>query len=340
MSNKLYQRDFLKETDFTPEELTYLLDLAAQLKQAKKARREPKFLADKNVVILFEKDSTRTRCSFEVAAYDQGARVTYLGPSGSQMGKKESMADTARVLARFYDGIEYRGFEQERVEALAKHAHVPVWNGLTNEWHPTQFLADMLTMRECCNKPLCKQTLAYLGDARYNMGNSLMVGSALLGLDFRSVAPKALWTSDEVFETATRIAKTTGARITRTESVPEGVKDCDFLSTDVWVSMGEPDSVWKERIELLTPYRVDAAAMEMTGNADCKFLHCLPSFHNRDTTVGEDIYQRFGIECMEVSDDVFESPRNMAFEEAENRLHTIKAVMVATMAEDPLVFDA
>ncbi len=340
MSNKLYQRDFLKETDFTPEELTYLLDLAAQLKQAKKARREPKFLADKNVVILFEKDSTRTRCSFEVAAYDQGARITYLGPSGSQMGKKESLADTARVLARFYDGIEYRGFEQERVEALAKHAHVPVWNGLTNEWHPTQFLADMLTMRECCNKPLCKQTLAYLGDARYNMGNSLMVGSALLGLDFRSVAPKALWTSDEVFETATRIAKTTGARITRTESVPEGVKDCDFLSTDVWVSMGEPDSVWKERIELLTPYRVDAAAMEMTGNADCKFLHCLPSFHNRDTTVGEDIYQRFGIECMEVSDDVFESPKNMAFEEAENRLHTIKAVMVATMAEEPLVFDA
>ena len=340
MSNKLYQRDFLKETDFTPEELTYLLDLAAQLKQAKKARREPKFLADKNVVILFEKDSTRTRCSFEVAAYDQGARITYLGPSGWQMGKKESLADTARVLARFYDGIEYRGFEQERVEALAKHAHVPVWNGLTNEWHPTQFLADMLTMRECCNKPLSKQTLAYLGDARYNMGNSLMVGSALLGIDFSSVGHKALWTSDEVFETATRIAKTTGARITRTESVPEGVKNCDFLSTDVWVSMGEPDSVWKERIELLTPYRVDAAAMEMTGNADCKFLHCLPSFHNRDTSVGEDIYQRFGIECMEVSDDVFESPRNMAFEEAENRLHTIKAVMVATMAEEPLVFDA
>ena len=340
MSNKLYQRDFLKETDFTPEELTYLLDLAAQLKQAKKARREPKFLADKNIVILFEKDSTRTRCSFEVAAYDQGARITYLGPSGSQMGKKESRADTARVLARFYDGIEYRGFEQDRVEALAKHAHVPVWNGLTNEWHPTQFLADMLTMRECCVKPLHQQTLAYLGDARYNMGNSLMVGSALLGLDFRSVAPRALWTSDEVFETATRIAKTTGARITRTESVQEGVKDCDFLSTDVWVSMGEPDSVWKERIELLTPYRVDAAAMEMTGNPDCKFLHCLPSFHNRETTVGEDIYQRFGSECMEVSDDVFESPKNMAFEEAENRLHTIKAVMVATMAEEPLVFDA
>ena len=299
MSNRLYHRDFLKEIDFTPEDLTYLLDLAAQLKQAKKVRREPKFLQDRNIVILFEKDSTRTRCSFEVAAYDQGARVTYLGPSGSQMGKKESMADTARVLSRFYDGIEYRGYEQARVEALAEHA-----------------------------------------GARYNMGNSLMVGSALLGLDFRSVAPKALWTSDEVFEMAVHIAKSTGARITRTESVAEGVKDCDFLSTDVWVSMGEPDSVWKERIDLLTPYRVDAAAMELTGNPQCKFLHCLPSFHNRDTAVGEDIYQRFGIECMEVSDEVFESPRNMAFEEAENRLHTIKAVMVATMAEGPLVFNA
>lgn len=340
MSNRLYQRDFLKEIDFTPEDLTYLLDLAAQLKQAKKARREPKFLQDRNIVILFEKDSTRTRCSFEVAAYDQGARVTYLGPSGSQMGKKESMSDTARVLSRFYDGIEYRGYEQARVEALAEHAGVPVWNGLTNEWHPTQFLADMLTMRECCEKPLNRQTLAYLGDARYNMGNSLMVGSALLGLDFRSVAPRALWTSDEVFEMAVHIAKGTGARITRTESVAEGVKDCDFLSTDVWVSMGEPDSVWKERIDLLTPYRVDAATMELTGNPHCKFLHCLPSFHNRDTAVGEDIYQRFGIECMEVSDEVFESPRNMAFEEAENRLHTIKAVMVATMAEGPLVFNA
>ena len=340
MSNRLYHRDFLKEIDFTPEDLTYLLDLAAQLKQAKKVRREPKFLQDRNIVILFEKDSTRTRCSFEVAAYDQGARVTYLGPSGSQVGKKESMADTARVLSRLYDGIEYRGYEQARVEALAEHAGVPVWNGLTNEWHPTQFLADMLTMRECCEKPLNQQTLAYLGDARYNMGNSLMVGSALLGLDFRSVAPRALWTSDEVFELALHIAKSTGAHIMRTESVAEGVKDCDFLSTDVWVSMGEPDSVWKERIDLLTPYRVDAAAMELTGNPQCKFLHCLPSFHNRDTAVGEDIYQRFGIECMEVSDEVFESPRNMAFEEAENRLHTIKAVMVATMAEGPLVFNA
>ena len=337
--NRLQQRDFLKETDFTPEDLTYLLDLAANLKQAKKARREPKFLRDKNIVILFEKDSTRTRCSFEVAAYDQGANITYLGPSGSQMGKKESLADTARVLSRFYDGIEYRGFGQERVEALAEHSSVPVWNGLTNEWHPTQLLADMLTMRECCPKPLNRQTMAYLGDARYNMGNSLMVGSALLGLDFRSVAPKALWTSDEVYEVACQIAQKTEARISRTENVEEGVRDCDFLSTDVWVSMGEPDDVWKERIELLTPYRITEDTMRLTGNDDCKFLHCLPSFHNRSTAMGEEIFQRFGIDCMEVNDDVFESPRNMAFEEAENRLHTIKAVMVATLADEPLVFD-
>ncbi|WP_304473464.1 ornithine carbamoyltransferase [uncultured Desulfovibrio sp.] len=336
--NRLERRNFLKEVDFTPEDLTYLLDLAAWLKAAKKARREPKFMKDKNIAILFEKDSTRTRCSFEVAAHDQGAHVTYLGPSGSQMGKKESMADTARVLSRFFDGIEYRGYEQARVEALARFASVPVWNGLTNEWHPTQLLADMLTMRECCPKPLNEQCLAYLGDARYNMGNSLMIGSAMLGVNFRSVAPRALWTSDEVFEMALHIARRTGAEITRVESVEEGVRGCDFLYTDVWVSMGEPDEVWKERIELLTPYRVDMAVMDKTGNPDCKFLHCLPSFHNRDTAVGEDIYQRFGLECMEVDDAVFESDRNMAFEEAENRMHTIKAVMVATLAEEALSF--
>ena len=339
MSNRLYHRDFLKETDFTPEDLTYLLDLAADLKSAKKARREPQFLKGRNIVILFEKDSTRTRCSFEVASYDQGACVTYLGPSGSQMGKKESLADTARVLARFYDGIEYRGFAQSRVEALAAHADVPVWNGLTNEWHPTQLLADMLTMREHCAKPLNRQTFAYLGDARYNMGNSYMVGSAMLGLDFRSVAPRALWTSDEVFETACRIAAQTGARITRTENVSEGVSGCDFLSTDVWVSMGEPDHVWKERIALLSPYRVTAEVMAMTGNENCCFLHCLPSFHNRETTIGEEIYQRFGLDCMEVSDEVFESPRSVVFDEAENRLYTIKAVMVATLAEEELIFE-
>ncbi len=245
---------------------------------------------------------------------------------------------TARVLSRFFDGIEYRGYEQARVEALARFASVPVWNGLTNEWHPTQLLADMLTMRECCPKPLNEQCLAYLGDARYNMGNSLMIGSAMLGVNFRSVAPRALWTSDEVFEMALHIARRTGAEITRVESVEEGVRGCDFLYTDVWVSMGEPDEVWKERIELLTPYRVDMAVMDKTGNPDCKFLHCLPSFHNRDTAVGEDIYQRFGLECMEVDDAVFESDRNMAFEEAENRMHTIKAVMVATLAEEALSF--
>jgi ornithine carbamoyltransferase len=336
--NPFLHRDFLKESDFAPEELLLLLDLAARLKACRKTGKEPKFLEDKNIVLLFEKDSTRTRCAFETAARQQGANVTYLGPSGSQMGKKESIPDTARVLARFYDGIEYRGFGQSRVETLARYASVPVWNGLTNEWHPTQLLADMLTMRECCPRPLDEQALAYLGDARYNMGNSLMMGSALLGLDFRSVAPRSLWTSDEVFYRACETARKTGARITRTESVDEGVKGCDFLYTDVWVSMGEPDEVWKERIDLLLPYRVDMAMMEKTGNSDCKFLHCLPSFHNRDTSVGEDIFRRFGLECMEVSDEVFESPRNMAFEEAENRLHTIKAVMAATLSAEAVDF--
>ena len=331
-------RNFLTLKDFTPEEITYLLDLSAELKEKKKKGIPVDKYRGMNVALIFEKTSTRTRCSFEVAAHDMGMGTTYLDPSGSQIGKKESIEDTARVLGRMFDGIEYRGFGQEIVEELAKYAGVPVWNGLTNEYHPTQMLADMLTIREHFGH-LKGIKLVYMGDARYNMGNSLMVGSALLGLDFRSVAPRALWTSDEVFEMAVHIGKGTGARITRTESVAEGVKDCDFLSTDVWVSMGEPDSVWKERIDLLTPYRVDAAAMELTGNPQCKFLHCLPSFHNRDTAVGEDIYQRFGIECMEVSDEVFESPRNMAFEEAENRLHTIKAVMVATMAEGPLVFN-
>lgn len=331
-------RDFLKELDFTSEELTWLLDLASHLKNAKKNGIEKQYLTGRNIALIFEKDSTRTRCAFEVAAHDQGAHVTYLGPQGSQIGKKESMADTARVLSRFFDGIEYRGFGQNIVENLALHADVPVWNGLTNEWHPTQFLADMLTMRECCAKPLKRQCLAYLGDARYNMGNSLMIGSAMLGLDFRSVAPKALWTDDAIFHKAEAIAKNTGAKILRTESVDEGVANCDFLYTDVWVSMGEPDEVWKERIAMLTPYRVNEDMFAKTGNPQCKFLHCLPSFHNRETSVGEDIFQRFGLECMEVDDAVFESDRNMVFEEAENRLHTIKAVMVATLAKETLVF--
>ncbi|MBD5538416.1 MAG: ornithine carbamoyltransferase [Desulfovibrio sp.] len=336
--NRLAGRDFLKEIDFTPEDLVYLLDLAARLKAAKKAGREPRFLEGRNIALLFEKDSTRTRCAFEAGAHDQGAHVTYLGPTGSQMGKKESLADTARVLSGFFDGIEYRGFGQDRVEALAEYASVPVWNGLTNEWHPTQLLADMLTMRETCPKPLNQQRLAYLGDARYNMGNSLMVGSAMLGVDFCSVAPRELWTSDEVYEMARHIGESTGARITRTESVEEGVRGSDFLYTDVWVSMGESDAVWKERIDLLTPYRVTERVMKLTGNPECRFLHCLPAFHDRKTTIGEDIYRRFGIECMEVDDAVFESPRSVVFQEAENRLHTIKAVMVATLAKKPLDF--
>lgn len=331
---RLHKRNFLKELDFTPEELGLFLDLAADLKQAKKNCREPRYLEGKNIALLFEKDSTRTRCSFEVAAHDQGAHVTYLGPSGSQIGKKESMADTARVLSRFFDGIEYRGFGQQRVEALAKNSSVPVWNGLTNEWHPTQFLADMLTMREQCAKPLSEQKLAYLGDARYNTGNSLMIGCALLGLDFRSIAPKAFWTTDSIYEQALDIARSTGAKITRSEDIQSGVRDCDFVYTDVWLSMGEPESEWGARIEQLEPYRVTAEVMDMTGNPDCGFLHCLPAFHDRNTTIGENVYQRFGISCMEVSDDVFESSRSRVFDQAENRLHTIKAIMAATLAGD------
>lgn len=337
--NRLQGRDFLKEEDFTPEDLTYLLDLAVALKAARKERREHKFLQDRNIALLFEKDSTRTRCSFEVAAHEQGAHVTYLGAQGSQIGKKESMADTARVLTRFFDGIEYRGFGQDRVDTLAKYATVPVWNGLTNEWHPTQLLADMMTMRECSTLPLNKIKLAYLGDARYNMGNSLMMGSAMLGLDFRSVSPKSLWTSDEVFAKAQKMAAKTSAKITRTEDILEGIDGCDFLYTDVWLSMGEPAEAWQERIDLLRPYAVTKEIMAKTGNKNCKFLHCLPSFHNRETTIGEEIYQRFGLPFMEVSDDVFESEANAAFIEAENRLHTIKAVMVATLATEPLDLD-
>lgn len=326
-------KDFLKEPDFTPDELIGLIDLARDLKQAKKNGVEKQYLKGKNIALIFEKDSTRTRCAFEVAAHDQGAHVTYLGPSGTQLGKKESIADTARVLCRFFDGIEYRGFGQNRVEELARFSNVPVWNGLTNEWHPTQFLADMLTMRENCQKPLNQQRLAYLGDARYNTGNSLMVGCAMLGIDFRSVAPRDLWTSNAVFDMALQIAKKTGARLTRTENIDEGVKGCDFVYTDVWVSMGEAEAAWQTRIEQLEPYRVTREVLEKTGNPHSGFLHCLPSFHNRETEIGEDIFQRFGLECMEVSEEVFESNRNLVFEEAENRLHTIKAVMVATLSD-------
>ena len=327
-------RHFLKLIDYTPAEIRYLLDLSRDFKNLKRTGTPHRYLEGKNVVLLFEKTSTRTRCAFEVSGRDLGMGVTYLDPGSSQMGKKESIADTAKVLGRMYDGIEYRGYGQEIVNELAKYSTVPVWNGLTNEFHPTQILADFLTIKEHFGK-LAGLKFAYMGDARYNMGNSLMIASAMLGLDFRSVAPRALWTSDEIYEQACAIAERTGARITRTEDVDSGVKGCDFLYSDVWVSMGEPEDVWQERINLLTPYRIDSEMMRKTGNERCAFLHCLPSFHNRDTIIGEKMYQRFGLECMEVSDEVFESPNSLVFAEAANRMHTIKTVMVATLADVP-----
>ncbi|MBO4611458.1 MAG: ornithine carbamoyltransferase [Bacteroidales bacterium] len=327
----LKNRSFLKLLDFSPAEIQYLLDLAAELKADKKAGREHKTLVGKNIALIFEKTSTRTRCSFEVAAYDQGAHVTYLGPTGSQIGVKESMKDTARVLGRMYDGIEYRGFAQKTVEELAEYAGVPVWNGLTNEFHPTQILADFLTMREHSDKPLNQITYAYLGDARYNMGNSLLVGGAKMGMDVRIVAPKALQPAAELVDECRKVAAETGARITITDDVELGVKGCDFLYTDVWVSMGEPDEVWKERISILKPYQVNAALMKRTGNPNCKFMHCLPAYHNLETKVGRDVFEKFGMDGVEVTEEVFESPASIVFDEAENRMHTIKAVMVATL---------
>jgi len=331
MAYNLRNRNFLKLSDFTPKEIKFLLDLSLDLKKAKYAGTEQQTLKGKNIALIFEKSSTRTRCAFETAVYDQGGHVTYLGPSGSQIGAKETMKDTARVLGRMYDGIEYRGFGQEIVEELGAFAGVPVWNGLTNEFHPTQILADFLTMMEHSDKPLHKVSFAYLGDARNNMGNSLMIGAAKMGMDFRSVAPKAVQPTEELVAQAREIAKQTGATITVTDNLEEGVKGCDFLYTDVWVSMGEADEVWKERIELLMPYQINKAAMEATGNPNVKFMHCLPAFHNRDTKVGEEIYQKFGIDSMEVSEEVFESEASIVFDEAENRLHTIKAVMVASL---------
>lgn len=331
MAINLKNRHFLKLLDFRPEEIQFLLDLSADLKKAKYEGVEKQFLKGKNIALIFEKASTRTRCAFEVAAYDQGAHVTYLGPTGSQIGQKESMKDTARVLGGMYDGIEYRGYGQEIVEELAKYAGVPVWNGLTNEFHPTQILADFLTMTEHSRKPLNKMVFCYLGDARYNMGNSLMVGSAKMGIDFRIAAPKAYQPSPELVATCRAIARETGAKILITDKVEEAVKSADFLYTDVWVSMGEPDSVWEERISYLKPYQVNMKVIELTGNPNVKFLHCLPAFHNRETKVGEDIFNKFGLDGMEVTEDVFESEHSIVFDEAENRLHTIKAVMVATL---------
>ncbi|GAB49580.1 ornithine carbamoyltransferase [Mobilicoccus pelagius] len=331
MAFNLRNRNFLKEIDFTPAEWTYLLKLSADLKAAKYAGTEQKRLAGKNVALIFEKTSTRTRCAFEVAAYDQGAGVTYLDPSGSQIGHKESMKDTARVLGRMYDGIEYRGSKQEYVETLGEFAGVPVWNGLTDEWHPTQMLADQLTMIEHSDRPQSQIAYAYLGDARNNVGNSLLVAGALAGMDVRMVAPKELQNGDEIVSMAKKLAERTGARIMVTDDVAKGVEGVDFVYTDVWVSMGEPKEVWDERIALLKDYQINAELMKKTGNPDVKFMHCLPAFHDRNTKVGEDIYSTTGMEALEVTDEVFESDASIVFDQAENRMHTIKAVMVATL---------
>ncbi len=332
MAFNLKNRNFLKELDFSKKELVYLLDLSRDLKRAKYAGTEQQKLQGKNIALIFEKDSTRTRCAFEVAAHDQGAHVTYLGPSGSQMGHKETVKDTARVLGRMYDGIEYRGYGQEIVEELAKYAGVPVWNGLTNEWHPTQMLADVLTMIENSDNPLEKISYAYLGDARFNMGRSLLVIGAILGMDVRIGAPKKLWPEKALIDECNKIAKESGARITVTEDAEVAVKGVEYIHTDVWVSMGEPKEVWAERIKLLTPYQVNAKIMKKSGNPKVKFMHCLPAFHNADTKVGKQVSEEFGLKNgIEVTEDVFESTSSLAFDQAENRMHTIKAVMVSTL---------
>jgi ornithine carbamoyltransferase len=333
MAFNLKNRHFLKELDFTKEELVFLLALSKDLKNAKYCGTEQPKLSGKNIALIFEKDSTRTRCAFEVAAHDQGAHVTYLGPSGSQMGHKETVKDTARVLGRMYDGIEYRGFGQEIVEELAKFAGVPVWNGLTNEWHPTQMLADVLTMIEHSNSPLEKIAYAYVGDARFNMGRSLLTIGAILGMDVRIGAPKELWPDAALIETCKNIAKESGARITITDNAEEAVKGVEFIHTDVWVSMGEPKEVWAERIKILMPYQVNAELVKKSGNQDVKFMHCLPAFHNANTSVGKQVSEQFGLkDGIEVTEEVFEGKNSLAFDQAENRLHTIKAVMVATLA--------
>ena len=331
MQMNLKNRSFLKLLDYTTEEIQYLIDFAIELKSDKKNSTEEQKLKGKNIALIFEKSSTRTRCAFEVAALDQGAHVTYLGPSGSQIGHKESMKDTARVLGRMYDGIEYRGFGQKIVEELAEFSGVPVWNGLTDEFHPTQILADFMTMLEHSDKKLSEISFCYLGDAKNNVGNSLLVGAAKMGMNVRLCAPKNNLPEDELVNTCKEIAKETGAKITLTENVGEGVRGVDFLYTDVWVSMGEPAEVWQERIILLKPYQVNQKVIELTGNPDVKFLHCLPAFHNRETKVGEEIAQKYGLDGLEVTDEVFESKHSIVFDEAENRLHTIKAVMVATL---------
>ncbi|HOT39275.1 MAG TPA: ornithine carbamoyltransferase [Candidatus Cloacimonas acidaminovorans] len=331
MSFNLKNRNFLTLMDFTPREIQFLLDLAIQLKKAKYAGTEQQKLKGKNIALIFEKDSTRTRCAFEVAALDQGAHTTYLGPTGSQLGKKESVADTARVLGRMYDGIEYRGFGQEIVEELAKYAGVPVWNGLTDQDHPTQVLADFLTALEHLNKPLNEMVFVYCGDGHNNMANALMIGACKTGMDFRIVSPKTLFPEQNLMHKCLKVAQETGAKITLTDNIDAGVKDADVLYTDVWVSMGEPDSVWEQRINLLKPYQVNGEMLKKTGKSTTIFMHCLPSFHDLKTKIGKDIYEKFGLTAMEVTDEVFEGPHSVVFDEAENRMHTIKAVMVATL---------
>lgn len=331
MAINFKNRNFLKLLDFTPKEIRYLLDLSKKLKEDKKKGKEKKKLKGKNISLIFEKTSTRTRCAFEVAAFDQGVNVTYLGPTGSQIGHKESMKDTARVLGRMYDGIEYRGFGQKIIEELAEFAGVPVWNGLTDEFHPTQVLADLLTMEEHSKKKLNKISYCYLGDARNNMGNSLMVGGAKMGMDVRLCAPKENWPEEALVKKCKEIAKETGAKITLTDKVEEGIKGVDFLYTDVWLSLGEPAEKWEERIRLMKPYQVNMDVIKQTGNPKVKFLHCLPAFHNRETKVGEEIFNKYKLDGMEVTEDVFESKHSIVFDQSENRLHTIKAVMVATL---------
>jgi ornithine carbamoyltransferase len=333
VSFNLRNRNFLKELDFTPQEFQFLLELSRDLKRAKYAGTERQRLRGKNLALIFEKTSTRTRCAFEVAAYDQGAHVTYLDPAGSQLGHKESTKDTARVLGRYYDGIEYRGSAQEHIEILGEYAGVPVWNGLTDEWHPTQMLADFLTMSEHSPKPLSEVAFAFLGDARNNVGNSLLVAGAMFGCDVRMVGPTKQWNSDEVVKSAREIAERTGARLLQTEDVDEAVRGVDFLYTDVWVSLGEPKEVWGERIALLRPYQVSMDTIRRTGKPSVKFLHCLPAFHDRNTSVAEEIYERTGLESLEVTDEVFESEHSIVFDQAENRMHTIKAILVATLGD-------
>jgi ornithine carbamoyltransferase len=337
IAKSLKGQNFLKLLDFSSEQIRYILWLSERLKEMKYANKEKKFLKGKNIALIFEKTSTRTRCAFEVAAFDQGAHVTYLGPSGSQIGHKESMEDTARVLGGMYDGIEYRGFGQKIVEVLGDYAGVPVWNGLTDEFHPTQVLADALTMKEHSRKKYKDMKFAYLGDARNNMGNSLLVLGAKLGMDVRIGAPASLFPDKELVDEALAIAEKTNAKITLTENVADAVHKCDFVITDVWVSMGEPAEVWESRISLLKPYQINSEVMKLTDNKNAKFMHCLPAFHNRKTKLGEEIFQKFGLDGLEVTEEVFESEASIVFEEAENRMHTIKAVMVATLSEHLII---